>query len=534
MRDRVPLFALLASSLVFLVSLFLPWRDTTAPSAGTLSLGLLNLFSGGSAYGWIGMAGDVAVLLVIAVVLATVAALRRPRLAAHLPIAGLGVAIGYFAVAVAHEVHTVAGELAGGFTGKPPTPHTSWTYGFYLGVASAGIAGLSALAFRRRELLRPRRAADVAGVLGIGLLVSFLLPWVGFPVGNYSVHGIEFPPATIAALALLLGAGWLQGEAGRQWRLPSAIATVILTGGAASVVTFAGAHAYGMWIGIGFAVSLVALETVLAWPVRLPVMPRGLAAVRAGAAALLIVALFLPWEELRVTGQANDGWYSATGAAAGGLCLLLLAAPSFPALESYALDMVVAVAIFVSATGTAFRTSSFFYRDGYGAFVGIAAAGILLVTVLVPLRPVRVDRGRALMRAVPLAASVLCVAAAVVPLWFVVPETWRSQTLALSGVLVVPGVLLGLYLVHLWARQVRGRTPTGGRLTLVPLILLALPSLELIRFRNNTEAIWGPVILVGLSLLLAFYGWMEEDRGVEGLRVPDEIWRVDRLPDAES
>lgn len=538
MSRRLPLRVLLASSLVFLVSLFMPWRETTAPPvSGTLSLGLLDLFAGGRAYGWIAIAGDVAVLLVIAVVLAAVAAVRRPQLATHLPVGGLGVAIAYFAIAVAHEAHTLAGEF-GGFTGKPPSPHTSWAYGFYLGLVSAGVAALSALAFRRSELLRPRGAADISGVvLGLGLLVSFLLPWVGFHVQapvTYTVHGIEFPPASLAALGLLLGAGWLQGEPGRRWRLPSAIATAILAGGAASVVAIAGAHAYGVWIGIGCSVSLVALEAARAWPVRLPDLPRGLAAVRAGAAALLIVALFLPWEELRATGQANDGWYSATGAAAGGLCLLLLAAPALPALESHLLDTVVAVAIFVSATGAAFRTSSLFYRAGYGAYVGIAAAGILLVTVLMPLRPVHVDRGRALVRAVPLAASALCIASAIVPLWFVVPETWRSQASALDGALVVPGVLLGVYLVHLWGRQVRGGARTGGRLTLVPLILLTLPALELIRFRNNTDVLWGAIILVGLCLILTAYGWVEENRGLEGFRVPDEIWRVDRLPGAEG
>lgn len=46
--------------------------------------------------------------------------------------------------------------------------------------------------------------------------------------------------------------------------------------------------------------------------------------------------------------------------------------------------------------------------------------------------------------------------------------------------------------------------------------------------------LWGAIILVELCLLLAVFGWIEEDRGLEGLRVPEEIWRVDRLPEAES
>jgi hypothetical protein len=540
MKRRLPLYVLLVSALVFLASLFLPWRETTAqaPPFGSGVHGLLNLFAGGSVEGWVAIVGDVAVLLVVAVVLATVAALHRPQLVARLPIGGLGVALGYFAVAVAMEVHTLSGEFRGGFTGRPPTPHTSWAYGFYLGLASAGIATLSALASRRSELLRPRGAAEAAVlVFGVGLLISFLLPWVGSRgPGALSIHGIENPAAVIAALVLILGAGWLLGEAGRRWRLPLAIATAVLTGGAASATVPFYGHRYGAWIGVGCAVSLVALEAVRAWPVRLPVPPRGLVLLRMGAAALLIVGLFLPWQELHaqgVSGRGYDGWYSATGAAAGGLSLLLLASPALPALENHVLDAVVAVVIFVSAAGTAFREESSFFRVGYGAFIGFAAAGILLVTVLLPLRPGRVDRERALTRAVPLAASVLCVAAVVVPLWFLLPQNWTFQSFPLTLSLAVPGVLLTLYLVRLWASRVRGPAKTGHRLTLVPLVLLTLAALELIRFRNG-EVIWGAVILVGLCLLLAVYGWIEENRGLQDFRVPEEIWRVDRLPEAES
>jgi hypothetical protein len=168
-----------------------------------------------------------------------------------------------------------------------------------------------------------------------------------------------------------------------------------------------------------------------------------------GAAALLIAALFLPWQELRgPSGQGYDGWYSVTGAAAGSLCLLLLATPALPALESYVLDAVAAIVIFVSMAGAAFREGASFFRVGYGAFVGFAAVGALLITTFLRLRPGPVDRGRALARAVPLAASVLCLAAVVVPLWFVLPEKWAFQASALYGSLAVPGVLLSLYLIR--------------------------------------------------------------------------------------
>jgi hypothetical protein len=538
MRGGAPLFVLLASALTFLTSLFLPWRETQGQALGGVQ-GVLDQFSGSGHEidGWVTGTGDVAVLLGVAIVLAAIVTVLRPQLGAKLPVGSLAVALAYFAVALAMEVHTYS-RIFNVFTGHAAKLHSSWAYGFYLGLASAGIALLSGVAYRWSDRLRPPDRGDmVACGLGIALLVSFLLPWVGFgrPEGD-SIPGIQSPAAPIAALGLMLGAGWLLREDGRRWRLPFSIATAILVGGAASALAVGGSHRYGTWIGIASALLLVALETVRVFPIWLPAPPRGPTAVRVGAAALLIFALFLPWQELRspVVGESFEGWYRSTGAAAGALCLLLLASRALRQCESYILDAVVAIVIFVSALATYFRAESFVYRIGYGAFVGIAAAGILLGTALVRLRPGRVDRGRALARAAPLALSVLCVAAVVIPSWFVLPESWRNQAAPLNSWLAVSGVLIGLYLIHLWALQVHGPASTHGLLTLVPLVLLTLPSLELIRFRNDPDVQWGAVILVGLCLLLAVLGWIEEDRGLESFRVPEEIWRVDRLPGSES
>ncbi len=537
MKGRLPLFMLLASALTFLASLFLPWRETQAPDSSGVP-GLLDQFSGSAREidGWVTGTGDVAVLLVVAIVLATIAALRRPHLAAKLPLRSLAVALTYFAVALAMEIHTYS-RLFVAFTGHPAKFHASWAYGFYLGLASAGIALLSGLAYRRSDSLRPRDTADVvACVLGIALLISFLLPWVALagPEGG-SISGIQGSAIAIAALGLMLGAVQLLGERGRPWRLPFAIATAVLTGGGASALAVAGSHRYGTWIGIACAILLVTLETVRALPLWLPALPRGRTAMRMGAAALLIVALFLPWWEINspAVGEGFEGWYLSAGAATGALCLLLLAPPALRKFDSYVLDAVVAIVIFVSALATYFRAAAFVYRIGYGAFIGIAAAGILLVTALRHVRTARLDRSRALARAVPLALSVLCVAAVVIPSWFVLPEDWREQAAPLDSWLAVSGVLIGLYLIRLWVLRMRDPADTGSRLTLVPLVLLTLPSLELIRFRNDPNFQWGAVILVGLCLLLALFGWVEENRGLESIRVPEEL-RVDRLPEAES
>jgi hypothetical protein len=165
--------------------------------------------------------------------------------------------------------------------------------------------------------------------------------------------------------------------------------------------TIGATRVYGMWIAIASAVSLVVLEAVRAWPERVPALPRGLVAVRVGATALLIVALFLPWQEVHLpvtAGHWASGWYPSVGAAAGSLCLLLVATPALPKLANYALEAIVAIVLMVSVLATEFRSDSFAFRIGWGAFLGIAAAATLLVTVLLRVRPGRVNGSRALAR----------------------------------------------------------------------------------------------------------------------------------------
>lgn len=164
MRGRIALFVLLGSSLAFLASLFLPWRDTTTPSfVFVTSATPFNLGQGGQVDGWVGGPGDVAVLLVVALALATIAALRRPELAAKLPFGRLALALGYFTAAAAIQVRALS-LIAGGFTGHPRPPHASWAYGFYIGLAGAATAGVCGLILRRSELRPPQGTDDaVAG-----------------------------------------------------------------------------------------------------------------------------------------------------------------------------------------------------------------------------------------------------------------------------------------------------------------------------------------------------------------------------------
>jgi len=41
---------------------------------------------------------------------------------------------------------------------------------------------------------------------------------------------------------------------------------------------------------------------------------------------------------------------------------------------------------------------------------------------------------------------------------------------------------------------------------------------------------WEGWVSVGLCVLLAALGWLERNGGLENFRLPEEIWRIDRLP----
>jgi hypothetical protein len=541
MRERrLPLFVLLASALTFLASLFLPWRQWH---------GLVRLpfvFYNGGFDGWIGVVGDVAVLLAVATVFACLAALVRPKLAASLPLGGLGVGLGYFAAAVAVQIHAYSVFTEIGLRNDPRRPagfashsHSFWAYGFYLGVAGGAVAGLCGLFLRRRQLLVRRPPADVvADAIGIGLLVSFLLPWVR----EDSALGVTFPgvgdsATAIGALVLLLGAGRLLSSARKGLRLALAVAVAILIGASASATPMFVSRAYGAWIAIGLAVALVAIEAARARSVRPAALPSGRTALRAAAALVLLIALFLPWERLSGAPQgfaaSANGWSVFPGGVAGALALLLLlAAALLPELEAHALTIALAIAFLVSVIGTylAVGADSRVFGLAGGSYVGFAATAALLLSVLGPFRPIRVDPHRALARAVPLAASLACLGAVMLPLWEVLPRDW-TQADAVSGELWVAALLLALFLIRAWILSA-ARLSTGHTLTLVPLALIVLPALQLIFLR--TEAIrWGGVILISLSVVLALLGWIEEHDGLESAGFP-ELLRIDRLPETES
>src|SRR5262249_14138845 len=105
MSRRLPLYVLLAGALAVLASLYLTWTDSAASVApDNPPLGLLDLVSGFSQEGW-GTYGQAGALVALALAAAAAASLVRPQLETRLPLAAGGLALLFFAVLNAAELH---------------------------------------------------------------------------------------------------------------------------------------------------------------------------------------------------------------------------------------------------------------------------------------------------------------------------------------------------------------------------------------------------------------------------------------------
>lgn len=269
--------------------------------------------------------------------------------------------------------------------------------------------------------------------------------------------------------------------------------------------------------------SLAVWEAFGARPWQIPATPKGWAALRTCAAAVLVLALFLPWLEIAFglgDVQVTHGWEEFAGAVAGGLAVLLLVAPAVPVLEAFALELVAAIAFLVSWLGAGEASVGFppALRVGYGSFLGFAATALLIVSALAPLRLARVEWKRALLFSVPIAASVACLGVVVVGAWEVLPWPTRYEAVAVLSWFSVAALLLSLYLIRVWVRRMLDPSASADGLVLVPLVLLVLPALQLVRARHLLGASLGGWILVGLCLALAMLGWTEQS--APRLRVP--------------
>jgi hypothetical protein len=551
MRRRWSGVLVLAGALFLLVSLYLPWQKASCGpeclrGQGGDVTGLLNLFSGNlTVDGWSSGIGDAAALSALLLAAVAGVALARPNLEGRLPLGLCAVFVGYFAFAVAAAARSVAHQREVGMNGVDF--HDA--YGAYLGVAGGIVALLAATALRRKELVRERSVSRLAAlVLGLGLLVSFLLPWQRVAGPHLTFLGIEEPAAVLAAVTVCVAAVWWMSESSIGERLGVSATTALFTVAAVSAVTFGVAHAYGAWVGLGLALALLALALLGTAPVSRPARPPRHAVAVAAAAAVLLAALFLPWQNVCYpTGSdlgpysgrclSTNGWVTIAGSAAAALATLLVVATfALRRLAASVVELSVGFALFVATLGfeVAARGSSGVHV-GYASIVGFAGAALLLILALVRVRLPSFERNRLLIRLAPIKVCLVYLVIVVVPWWDVLPRRLQSQSLvhfAPISWLTVAGALLAIHLSGSWARRITRPSERADRLVLIPLGMLALATLDIVRLRD-AGITWGGAIVVGLCLLLALLGRIEQREGLESLRVP-EILRVDRLGPPET
>jgi hypothetical protein len=533
---------LLVGGLLVVASLYLPWQEASCNSA-QCGAGLLGGFVAEtqSVDGWSSQVGAATALVALLVAAVAGVAVLRPWLANRLPLGLCALLVGYFAFAVAAVARSNARYREFGFRAH----HFHYAYGAYLGVAGGVVAFLAAAALRRDELVRDRSLSRVAAlVLAVGLLVSFLLPWQRFAAPQaVTFLGIESPAAVLAVVTVSLAVVWWSTESVRGERLGISAAVALLTGAAVSGVMLGVAHAYGAWVGLGLGLAPGVVAVLCTAPVSWPAPSGWRPAAIPAAAALFLTALFLPWQKVcypsgsdfgRYAGRclSTNGWVTIAGSTAAVLAILLVVATlALRRLAPPVVELAFGTGLLVATLGfelAAPNGSGFHF--GYGSIVGFSAAALLLVLALVRLRPPRFDRNRLFIRLVPITACLAYLVIVVLPWWDVLPRRLQAQSLARFSPLswlTVAGALLAIHLLASWARRIANVSEDADRLVLLPLALLALAALDLIRLRD-AGITWGGGIVVGLCLVLALLGRIEQREGLENVRVPD-VLRVDRL-----
>ena len=532
MRRRLSLIVLLASSSVFLGSLYLTWVESGGPAVATNKpQGPLDLFSGGITYdGW-GSWGQAAALVALALAVGAGAALLRPQRETHLPFAGAGMALLYLALFSAAALHGT-GVFRGAFEHR--SVHLA--AGAYLGLASAAVALLAAIGAHWDEPPgRPQVQAGLAFALTIGLLAAFILPWLrlhaprveagaatGYEISNSGDNVVVFI-ALLACFGLLL---WGR-RTGPGRRLATALGIAVLVGGGLSPLGLDVHWHYEAWMQLGCSLGLVALALATGRGLRIS-SPRVSDVAAVVAASLLVASMFMPWQKVCGGGAcaSTSGWTQFYSATAGGLAVTLLVL--LLGFRHLFVELAVGAAVYVMAAG--FVVTEFPRTDlGYGATLGFAGAALLLVVAARQLGSVPAGRRRLLMRFVPMIACLGFLAIPVATLTGGLSQSLESDSLwrVYWYWLEVGAILVVLRLLGRWL----GGPKADDELVLLPLALLALTVIEVSLVRRAFGIIsWEGWVSIGLCVLLAVLGWLERTSRLERFRVPDEIWRVDRLP----
>jgi len=235
------------------------------------------------------------------------------------------------------------------------------------------------------------------------------------------------------------------------------------------------------------------------------------------SASALLASLFFNWQgscgsRHRGVCYVSNGWGGGlTGGLAGIFVVLLL---GFRYLSP---ELGVTIAIYVLGEGLAYTADGFL---AFGAFAGFAGAALVLVALgLQPRKPIRAG-----VRLIPVAASVAFLAIPVAALSgrlstdIEIYGSWRLVLLEAAAIVV------GLRLIGRWLSG-----PAADlELLVLPLALLALTGLDLGERLHINVISWEGWLALILSVLLVLLGWLGQ-RGVDDFRIPEEIWRVDRI-----
>jgi hypothetical protein len=525
------LTVLAAGGLLLLASLYLPWLEASQPHGDDL----LNLFTHlGTVDGFGSRVGDAAAVSDLLLLGTVLLFILRPRLAHRLPLGRSALLAFYLAVAVGVQARAVADtdELA------QRGLHYHFAYGAYLGFAAAAVVLLAAVAAWEQPVAGPRGAVLLGALASTGtvaLLVAFLLPWGSYSLFPVTFHGITTPAAVAAAaVAPWLLACWWSGRDAPSL-VAAAASLAVLAGGAFSSLASPASHSYGAWLGLSLAVAVLALTVAEAAPrVRLP-GPSPFDLATAAAAALLVASMFLPWQEYcypasrefrSLSGRcfSSDGW-SVLGAVAAGLALVAIFVRISRRLLASRLELAAAIAVLVATAGFELvdsRQGGIRLESGYGSTVCFAAAAALAALALVRLRPRRVDRSDAV-RVLPVATCSAYLVVVVLPWWDVLPSgTDEALRYAPPSWLTIAGVVVAIRLLRSWTE---GSAFRSELIVLLPLALVALAGVQLVALRDDGMT-WGRGLVVGLSVMLVLFGWVERRRGLETL--PAAL-RVDRL-----
>ena len=519
MQARVSHLVMLGGSLAFLASLFLTWISSTPPAGGAHTL----FASGGFLVNGWGTTGQAAAIAAVALALIVLVSFWRPELEHALPFGGCAITLATLALVDAADLRT-EGIFRAGIGGAAAHLGT----GAYVGGAAAFAALLGAALASRDELAELGNATVAAAVLlTAGLVAANVLPTLNVHpyslrgTGGYQFVSVQSSGTAIMLLIASIGLTFWFGAGPPLRRLSTAAVILVLTVGGFSTL---GTHVhwpYEAWLAIGCAAGLLVLAAATSGLPRVARPTRQYALAFEGA-VLLFASLFFNWQRSCAphtpggTCFVSNGW---GGGLTGGLVAIFVVL--LLGFRRLAPELAVAVAIYVAAFG--FSVTEY-GNLSLGAFLGFASTALLLLAVgLGPWNAVRAGA-----RLVPVAA---CLAFLAIP---VATLSGRlSPRIELFGswelrFLEAAAIIVALRLIGRWLSG-----PADDELLLLPIALLAFTGFELGEMQHVLFIDWEGWLALALALLLVALGWLGRSGGLD-IRLPEEIWRVDRISAGEN